>query len=723
MLMKVDTTQSGRQAQIRRFLFPERVAVIGASEDSSKFGGRVLEYLLKFGFPGTILPINPKARTLRGVPAYPTIKDAPGPIDVAIMAVPVEHAVAAVRDCAQAGVTGCVLITAQFAEMGEEGARRQAAVVAAAREHGMRLLGPNCLGYVNPIGRTAMSSTLSLSAIDTMPAGNIGLVSQSGALMGSMIAVGEDMGAGFSACVSVGNQCDLELADFVEYLADDPDTAVICLYVEGLVAPTRFLAAVDRARANDKPVLMAKSGRTESGARAVKSHTASLAGSHAALQAACRAHGVLLIDDAIDMLSVAHCLSVVGPVRQDGVALFSGSGGGAALLVDALDERGLQVAGVSAATTDKLAAFLPETHRHLPVDFGAMKQRLGSAEFCVALRDVMRIVMEDDSVGAGIVLLTTQPVMDEVARATVETGRACGKPLLFVNAGGKAGRDATAVMRAAGYPAFERPVDAVRILAALVEHAELRAAAAPVAREPMALDGVLATLPRGLLNEHETKQLLAAAGVPVTRERLARDADEAAGLARDIGFPVVLKAQARAVSHKSDIGGVVLNLADESAVRRAFDVIATRVGAQADAVLDGCLVQQMVAADVELIVGANCDEQFGPMLLVGIGGTLVELLKDVRLVPAPVDAGGAARLLRSLKLAPLLAGYRGKPPVDLDAVGAVIARISQLVANLGPRLRELDVNPLLVAGSHAIVADARAVLAVSTGTNQTKERP
>ena len=181
--------------------------------------------------------------------------------------------------------------------------------------------------------------------------------------------------------------------------------------------------------------------------------------------------------------------------------------------------------------------------------------------------------------------------------------------------------------------------------------------------------------------------------------------------------------QARALSHKSDIGGVVLNLGDETAVRRAFDAIAARVGAQAGAVLDGCLVQQMVVADAELIVGANWDEQFGPMLLVGIGGTLVELLKDVRLVPAPIDAGGAARLLRSLKLAPLLAGYRGKPPVDLDAVGAVIARISQLVANLGPRLRELDVNPLLVAGSHAIVADARAVLAVSTGTNQTKERP
>jgi acyl-CoA synthetase (NDP forming) len=702
---------------IRRFLNPQSVAVIGASEDSTKFGGRVLEYLLKFGFPGTIVPVNVKAKTLRGVPAVPSIKEAP-PVDVAIMAVPVEHAVEAVTDCARAGVKGCVLITAQFAEMGEEGARRQAAVVAAAREHGMRLLGPNCLGYVNPIAKTAMSSTLSLSAIERMPTGSIGLVSQSGALMGSMIAVGEEMGAGFSVCVSVGNQCDLELADFVEYLADDPATSVICLYVEGLVSPARFLAAVDRARENGKPVLMAKSGRTESGARAVKSHTASLAGSHAALQAACRAHGVVLIEDAIDMLSVAHCMSRLGPVREGGLALFSGSGGGAALLVDAIDEGGLRLATLSEATKRAMTPFLPDTHRHLPVDYGAMKQRIGTAECRNATRELMKIVMDDADVAAGIVLLTTQPDMDDIARATIETGAASGKPMLFVNAGGRAGAAAREVTQQESFPAFDRPVDAVRIAAALAEYARLHAMPARAVKADAglasAIDAALKDLPRGLLNENETKRLLAAAGVPVTPEQLARSADEAARMARDIGFPVVLKAQARAVSHKSDIGGVVLNLASEDAVKSAFRAIAERVKSKANAELDGCLVQQMVVADVELIVGANWDEQFGAMLMVGIGGTLVELLKDVQLVPAPIDAASAVRLLRSLKLAPLFAGYRGKPPVDLDAVGAVIARISQLVAVLGPRLRELDVNPLLVAGSRAIVADARAVIDEST---------
>jgi acetyl-CoA synthetase (ADP-forming) len=696
---------------IRRFLFPQTVAVIGASEDSSKFGGRVLEYLLKFGFPGTIVPINVRATALRGVPAYPSIQASPVPVDVAIMAVPAETALESIRECGRAGVKACVLITAQFAEIGGEGARRQAAVVAAAREHGMRLLGPNCLGYVNPLGRTAMSSTLSLSAITELPRGAIGLVSQSGALMGSMIAVGEEMGAGFSTCVSVGNQCDLELSDFVEYLAEDPATRVICLYVEGLVSPARLIAAVDRARANGKPVLMAKSGRTESGARAVKSHTASLAGSYASLQAICEAHGVVLMDDAIDMLSVARCMDRLGRMQGDGIALLSGSGGGAALLVDALAERNLRIATLGASTKERLADFLPATHRHLPLDFGAMRQKVGTQDYRDAGRRLIRLVMADPDVAAGIVLLTTQPDMDDVARTVEEVGTECGKPLLFINAGGKAGEGARAVMREASYPSFSHPLDAVRVVASLAQDFRLRSPAAPVEPEKLALDGTLAELPRGLLNESQAKRLLAAAGVPVTRERLARDADEAARVAAEIGFPVVLKAQARELSHKSDAGGVALNLSSAAEVRDAYRAIADRVRAHAQLELEGCLVQEMVKADAEVIVGSRWDEQFGAMLLVGTGGTLVELLKDVRLVPAPIGAQAAVQILRSLKLAPLLTGYRGKPPVDLDALGGVIARISHLAANLGSRLAELDANPLLVARGRAVVADARAVLA------------
>jgi len=699
-----------KRDDIHRFLYPKTVAVIGASEDSSKFGGRVLEYLLKFGFPGTLVPINMRAKTLRGVPAYPSVKASPHQIDVAIMAVPAEHALDSVRECAEAGAKGCILITAGFAEMGEEGARRQAALVEAARSRGMRLLGPNCLGYVNPLGATAMSSTLSLSAIEALPRGAIGLVSQSGALMGSMIAVGEAMGAGFSVCVSVGNQCDLELADFVEYLADDEATRVICLYVEGLLNPTRFIAAVDRARANGKAVLMAKSGRTESGARAVKSHTASMAGSYAVLQAVAEAHGIVMVEDAIDMLAIARCMSGLGRLQGDGVALVSGSGGGGALLVDALAERNLRIATLSEATKDKLAEFLPPTHRHLPIDMGAMRQRVGQQEYRDAGRKLLAHVMADADVAGAILLLTTQPDMDDVARTVVEVGTACGKPLLFINAGGKAGEVARNVMRAADYPSFDHPLDAVRVMAALVQDYRLATPALQPPTEPLALAGVLRELPAGLLNEQDAKRLLDAAGVPVTQGRLARNADEAVRIAAEIGFPVVLKAQAAELTHKSDIGGVRLNIGSEAQVREAYGAIAQ---AAKPFRFEGCLVQEMFKADVELIVGSRWDEQFGAMLLVGIGGTLVELLHDARLVPAPVSAERAADLLGSLKLAPLLTGYRGRPPADLGRVGAVIARISQLAAQLGPRLAELDANPLLVAGDRAVVADARAVLTSS----------
>jgi len=353
---------------------------------------------------------------------------------------------------------------------------------------------------------------------------------------------------------------------------------------------------------------------------------------------------------------------------------------------------------------------MPETHCHLPIDVGVMREGLGSPRYGDAITSLLGVVMADPDVAAGIHLLTTQPNMEQIARSVARASAESGKPLLFINVGGKAGEAARAATRETNFPSFGHTQDAVRVAAALTRDFRLRqpAAAPPVAA--LALDKVLAELPDGLLNENETKRLLAAAGVPVTRERLARDADEAVRIATEIGFPVVLKAQARALSHKSDAGGVALGLASPAAVRDAYVAIAERVKAHAGLALEGCLVQEMVAADAEIIVGTQWDAQFGPTVLVGIGGTMVELLKDVKLAPAPVDADAAARMLRSLKLAPLLEGYRGKPPVDVAAVATIVARISQLAAALGPRLRELDANPLLVAGARAVVADARAVL-------------
>lgn len=713
--LSADSTQPARSREfapeaVHRLLNPRSVAVIGASEDSEKFGGRAMEYLMKFGFPGIIVPVNPRVPSVRGIRAYGAVSECPHAIDVALIAAPAKYVLPTLNECGRAGVRACVVITAQFAEIGEEGERQQEEIVRVARSHGMRLLGPNCLGYVNMHSRTAASSTLAFSSMTQLRPGGIGLVSQSGALMGSLIAVGDEAGVRFSSCVSVGNQCDLETADFVDYMAEDPATRVICLYVEGLAAPDRFLSALDRARAHGKRVLMVKSGRTESGAAAVKSHTASLAGSYPALQAVCEAHGVLLLDDIFDMLLVAECLNRHGRLGGDGIAMFSSSGGAGAALVDALADRDVRVAQLNTATRGALASTLPETHRQLPIDFGVARVTARGETADDTIRKVLSTVMNDPDVGAGIVMLTTGTMMESMARGTVETGKACGKPLLWVNTSGRAGASAQAIIEQGGQLSCRSPQDAVRTMAYLVADFRRAAVAPPAARETLQLDEALAGLPPGILNESQAKRLLAAAGVPVTQERLARNEQDAARIAKEIGFPVVLKVQAPGVSHKSDVGGVALNLGSEEAVSAAYRRIVQELVRRTGTEPEGCLVQEMVTAEAEVIIGTKWDAQFGAMVLVGSGGTLVELLKDVRLAPAPIGAAAAVAMLRSLKLAPLLTGFRGREGIDLDAVGAVVARISQLAARMGPHLVELDANPLLVAKDRIVVADARAVI-------------
>jgi acetyl-CoA synthetase (ADP-forming) len=703
-------TALAARIDVRGLLHPQSVAVIGAAESDDKWGGRVLRYLIKHGYDGRIVPVTPRAGVVQGLEAAPNIAEAPTGTDVAIIVVPAEQAVEAVRECAEAGVGACIIISAQFAEVGAEGARRQERIVHIARSHGMRLLGPNCLGIVNPHERLAMSSSLSLGQLLRLPAGAIGLASQSGALMGSLISRAYDMGAGFSSCISVGNQCDLELCDFFEYFIDDSNTQVICLYVEGFLAPARFEALAERARSRGKPVLVTKAGRTESGTRAVQSHTASLAGAHDVFAAVCEAYGVLLVDDVFDMLALAEAIVRMGRLSGDGIAVFSGSGGGGALLIDALGDHGLRPARISAATRRRLEAYMPETHRELPLDLGVVRQTAGASGASDAAGAALATVMDDADVAAGVFMMTTQPSMEDTARTVARVGKRSGKPIFFVNVAGAAGNKARAALAESRFLSFEHPNDALRALGRLGHAWRTREGSGPAPVVPLHLDDLIRSLPRGLLTETEAKRLVAAAGVPITRERLARSRTVAAAAARELGFPVALKVQARGLAHKSDIGGLKLGLASIDAVVASFGELRERVAAVKGVAFDGCLVQEMVAGDVELLVGTRWDTQFGAVVAVGIGGTLVELLGDVKVALAPVTPAQAERLLGQLRLAPLLRGYRGRPPVALEVVARIVADLSQVAANLGPRLAELEINPLIVAGDRAIAADARAVL-------------
>ncbi|GGG21324.1 acyl-CoA synthetase [Caldovatus sediminis] len=698
---------------LARIVSPRSVAVVGASDDVGKFGGRVFHYLIKHGYPGRLLPINPNRPAIRGLPAFPRLAAAPGPVDVAILAVPVAHLEAQIAEAAGAGVGACIVITAKLAEAGPDGATLQERIVGIARGAGMRLLGPNCLGIFNPVDRAMLSSSLALEA-DAFAPGGIGVVSQSGALMGTLVSLAHDYGARFSRCVSVGNQADLELCDFLDYLIADEATRVIALYVEGLRSPARFRALLHQARAAGKPVLVVKAGRSAAGVQAARSHTASLAGSYEAFAAVCRDAGAVLLDDWVPMVLAADALDRLPRLRAPGrgVAVMAGSGGSTAILVDQLPEAGLRLAAISDATKAALAQWLPPSHLHLPVDTGNFRD--GTSE--AGIGAVLRAFMADPDIGAIVVPMTTGPRMAANAALLPPLAREGDMPLLYVMGAGAVGDEARAAMRAADFPYYDRAADALAVLRALEAEAEGRARAGlpPPARPAGA--GPLpapAGLPGGMLTEAEAKRLLAAYGIPTTRERLAADADAAVRAAEAIGYPVALKGVSRAVVHKSDLGLVRLGLADAAAVRAAFAGVAAALERAAPGTMEGCLVQEMARGGIaELILGARHDPDFGPMVMVGLGGVLVELLRDVQLAPAPLSPADAEAMLRRLRLWPVLAGARGRPPADAAAAAEALVRLSWLAADLGPRLAELDVNPLVLraGGEGGIAVDARAVL-------------
>ena len=710
----VDTTPSVQRPAtqplqtVRDILHPRSVAIVGASDSEQKWGGRLLRYMLRHRHDGPLYPINARASELMGLPAYPSLLDCPGPVDLAILLVPREHVRAAVEDCVAKGV-GCALcITAGFAETGDQGRADENELVAMARAGGVRLIGPNCMGLMNAHHKLCATTGVVMGTLDQLPAGGIGMASQSGALMGAMISRGVDIGAGFSSTVSVGNQADLDLNDFFEYLIDDPKTEVITLYMEGVKDAPRFTALLERAAAAGKPVCIAKSGRSEAGAKAAASHTASLAGSWSAFEATCRRWGVYLFETIYDLLQGALLLQRGKRAASNRVAIFSGSGGGGALLTDALEAHGLRLAELSEATQQAVAAVLPATHRQLPFDFGMLNHaaapdpQVAGGSIGIALDRALH----DDGVDAGILLLTTQPGQELVVQAAMAAADRSSKPLLFVQGAGNHGEIARQMLRAAGHGYFDSPHDALKVLEVLTTR-----------REPEPPTEVLpgiqvpADLPGGFLTEPDARRLLEAAGIPTTRWQFAADTEAAVQAARALGDAVAIKAVSARIVHKSDIGGVKLGLRGDAAVRQACNDIAAAARAAGVETLDGFLVTEMWRADTELILGVQRDPDFGPLVMVGAGGVLVELMKDVQLAPAPLSHATARAMLGRLRCLPLLTGYRGRPAADLDAIADTMVRLGALAADTSARLSELDINPLFIAGDRIAAADARATLA------------
>ena len=716
---------------------PRSVAVIGASEDQTKFGGRLYRTLLQHRYAGAVYPINPVRDELFGLRTWPSIESLPAAADMVVMALPRDKVKPAIAACASRGSKCAIIISSKFSDAGAEGAALEREVVSAASAHGMRLIGPNCLGIISPANRLVLCSSPALD-VERLIEAPIGFVSQSGALMGTLFDRAHGMGIGFSHCVSVGNQADLELADFVEFFIDDPKTEIICSYVEGIKSPQRFVELARRARRAGKPWLMVKAGTTDDGSRAAWSHTASLAGDFAALAAVCREENVVLLDDPLDMLSLARAMVRYPRRRVRTVAIITTSGGGGAIAADRLSEAGIALARFEAETGDELATWYSEGQAANPVDIGGRRHESTEPIGVVTAG----AVLADPGTDLALMVLTTAPDVPGLTQELIDgaaTVRAAGKPTLYVMLPGRVAASARAMLIAAGLPYVDTLAEGVSVVGGWTRwsaYVEREAPQRPAGMAPTTT-AIASSLgqtgcrsaaesagdpehrrvePAGVFGERAAKALLAAAGVPVNREVVVGDVDEALARAAEVGYPLVLKVVSPDIAHKSDVGGVALGIDDADRLREALATMGTRIAMAAPAArIDGWSLQRQERGELELLIGARRDAQFGPQVLVGAGGVLVEWIRDVVVLPAPAAADSVSAALARLKVAPLLGPWRGRGALDVAAVVDAVVRTSWLAADLGVALPpgrgfELEINPLLVreAGGGVVVVDARA---------------
>ncbi len=695
---------------IKTLLRPRSVAVIGASEDQTKFGGRLYKTLLQHRYTGAVYPINPVRDTLFGLKTFRSIQATPDAPDMVVMALPRDKVLDEVRACAKRGVKCAIIITSKFSDAGPEGLALEQQVVAAAAQHGMRLIGPNCLGLISPANQLVLCSSPALD-VERLICEPIGFVSQSGALMGTLFDRSHGMGIGFSHCVSVGNQADLELADFVEFLIEDEQTEVICSYVEGIKSPERFVALAGRARAAGKPWLMVKAGTTADGSRAAYSHTASLAGDFAALQAVCARENVVLLDDPLNMLVLAKALVRYPRRAVRKVAVITTSGGGGAITADRLSHHHIALSTFSQGTRQALAEHYAPGQAGNPIDIGGRKHD-GIPNLGVV---TAQATLADPDTDCALMVITTAPDVPGLTRQLVEgvaSPAAQGKPALYVMLPGRVAEPARRYLIEHGLPYVDTLDEALAVLRGWQQ----LSAYLPPAPALRPADHYHFTPPAaGELGEAASKALLAAAGIPVNRSALVHDPEEACARGAELGYPLVLKVQSPDIVHKSDVGGVALNIPHAQDLRERLQRMQARLAEAApQARIEGYQLQAQESGELELIIGARRDAQFGPQVLVGAGGVLVELFHDVALLPAPVDAASARRALQSLKIAPLLGPYRGRGALDVDAVVDAIVRLGWLAHDLvqaapGQEV-EIEVNPLkLRLQEQGVVAvDARA---------------
>lgn len=702
----------GQRHPLDCIFHPRSVAVIGASEREGSVGRTLLWNLIRSPFGGTVFPVNPQRHSILGIKSYPDIAHVPEVVDLVVIATPAATVPQVIRECVAAGVKGAIIVSAGFKEIGEVGAALEQEILTEARRGGMRIIGPNCLGLMNPL--VGLNATFA-GAIAR--AGNVAFISQSGALCTSILdwSLGENVG--FSAFVSIGSMLDVGWGDLIEYLGDDPHTQSIVLYMESIGDAHAFLSAA-REVAMDKPIIVLKVGHTEAAAKAAASHTGALTGSDEVLNAAFRRCGVLRVHTISDLFDMAEILAKQPRPKGNRLSIVTNAGGPGAIATDALISGGGALSELTPETLAELDRILPaQWSHHNPIDI------LGDAS-CDRYAQTLEVVSDDPNSDGLLVILTPQAMTDPTQTAEkLKAYSQLGKPILSSWMGGNEVATGTQILNQANIPTFPYPDTAVRLfnymwrysynLRGIYETPSLPADSDLFTPDRQMVEQIFQQATsngRTLLTEYESKKLLAAYGIPTIATEIALSDREAVEIADRCGYPVVLKLHSEIITHKTDVGGVRLNLGDAAAVSQAFAEIKSKVNSIDAAAFLGVTVQSMVKLEgYELILGSSLDPQFGAVMLFGMGGQLVEIFQDRSLALPPLNTTLARRMMEQTRVYQALQGVRGRKAIDLAKLEQLLVNFSQLIVEQ-PQIREIDINPLLVSPEGMIALDARVLL-------------
>jgi acyl-CoA synthetase (NDP forming) len=688
-------------------LAPRSVAIFGASNDRERISGRPLRYFLEAGYSGALYPINPNRDKVQGVPAYPNLSSVPGPVEFALIAVPAALATTALEEAIAKGVQAVVMFTAGYAETGPEGRAAQQRLAEIARRGGVRLCGPNCLGLFNL--RTGHTPTFG-SYLEEGPErpGPLGMVTQSGAFGTHLLALAKRRGILSGIWISTGNEADIQVADGISFLADDPETEAIACYMEAIKDRDRFIDAVTRARANGKPVIAMKVGGSKVGAAAAASHTASLAGQDAIYDAVFRQLGVERAVSPEDLIEIAYACTRGRLPRSRRLAVITVSGGAGVLMADAAEREGVELTALSEAAQAEVLKWVPFAAARNPVDLTA--QPLNEPELIDKGFDLLLGREGFPAIAAFFLLWANSPKMGEVLFNSVSSA-AMRYPDRYFALSVIAREEVRRRYEDLGVAIFEDPWRAVEAVAAAMRCAERLAA--PLSSPPPPLDG-LSPLPKRPIGEDEAKRILAAAGIPVVDERRAASRAEAEAAAAAFGSRLVLKVLSPDILHKTEVGGVLLDVPAEEA-GAAYDRLLAGVRERIPhARIDGVLVSAMLRDGVETIIGVQNDPVFGPVVMFGLGGVFVEVMRDVTFRIAPFGVDEARRMIGEIKGAAVLEGARGKPAADVDALAEALSQLSRFAAAQRGGFTSIEINPLLVRPRGAGVAALDALIIPSS---------